>query len=416
MTHNHRTTCPDSAGHARKFRSIGGIPGRKGIPLKCHDSFYEPPRATCTQPAGDVATIAVHSGYRGLTAPGLRDRITDLKTSWLLPGRHYDSGWGQQPLFCGGFSPSISDDPGPSGTGPDVGATGPAIEFIDPRSDVGFKYLFGSEPRKEFLISLLQSIFKNRLEINDIVYRNTEYVNNTHEARSARFDVQCTSDKGDEFIIEMQQAPQTYFKDRANYYTGLVSSHCAKRGNWNYKLPGIHFVGILGFMLDDSPKKDVFTTSARYDFPVYDVSSHKQIKAFLQLPEFGLEPSELKTDLHRWMYLLKHLGTLKKIPVFSHSQVFKRFLDIADISTLSKSDQDMYKKSLEQKRSEFASLETARETGKAEGKAEGRAEERAEIIRRALASDTPVSVISKILGIDLETIKEIEASLESSHP
>ena len=88
--------------------------------------------------------------------------------------------------------------------------------------------------------------------------------------------------------------------------------------------------------------------------------------------------------------------------------------------TFFKTNRMMYKKTPEQKRSEFASLETARETGKAEGKAEGRAEgraeERAEIIRRALASDTPVSVISKILGIDLETIKEIEASLESSHP
>ena len=72
----------------------------------------------------------------------------------------------------------------------------------------------------------------------------------------------------------------------------------------------------------------------------------------------------------------------------------------------------MYKQTPEQKRSYFASLETARERGKAEGKAE----ERAEIIRHALASDTPVSVISKVLGIDLETIEEIEASLESSRP
>jgi hypothetical protein len=75
--------------------------------------------------------------------------------------------------------------------------------------------------------------------------------------------------------------------------------------------------------------------------------------------------------------------------------------------TLFKTNHMMYKKTPEQKRSEFASLETAREKGRAEG--------RAEIIRHALASDTPVSVISKVLGIDLETIKEIEASLESSH-
>ena len=76
----------------------------------------------------------------------------------------------------------------------------------------------------------------------------------------------------------------------------------------------------------------------------------------------------------------------------------------------------MYKKTPEQKRSYFASLETAREKGRAEGRAIARAEVRAEIIRHALASNTPVSVISKVLGIDLETIEEIEASLESSRP
>jgi predicted transposase/invertase (TIGR01784 family) len=380
-------------------------------------------------------------------ASGRRDGIPDPIKPWILPGRSHDSRWGDIPEFCDGVNTSILCDNDSADARPHVGHITPTVQFIDPKSDYGFKYLFGTEPRKEFLISLLQNIFKKRLEINDIVYQNTEHLNNSRHARSARFDIRCTSDKGDEFIIEMQQASQTYFKDRADYYTGLVSSHCAKTGNWNYKLPGIHFVGIMGFMLDDSPKKDVFTTSARYDFPVYDVSSHKQIKAFLQLPEFGLEPSELKTDLHRWMYLLKHLGTLKKIPVFSHSQVFKRFLDIADISTLPKNDRDMYKKSLEQKRSEFASLETARERGKAEGKAEGLAEGEAKglaegkakglaegkakglaegkakglaegkakeraIIKRLLVSNTlSVSEISKVLEMDPETVEEINASL-----
>ena len=107
----------------------------------------------------------------------------------------------------------------------------------------------------------------------------------------------------------------------------------------------------------------------------------------------------------------------------------------------------MYKKSLEQKRSEFASLETARERGKAEGKAEGLAEGEAKglaegkakglaegkakglaegkakglaegkakeraIIKRLLVSNTlSVSEISKVLEMDPETVEEINASL-----
>ena len=111
-----------------------------------------------------------------------------------------------------------------------------------------------------------------------------------------------------------------------------------------------------------------------------------------------------------------------------HKTLYPKPPVIAGMITLFKTNHMMYKKSLEQQRSEFASLETARENGKAEGKAEGivqgraegivqgKAEGRAEIIRQALASHTPVSMISKVLGIDLETIQEIEASLESSHP
>jgi len=321
------------------------------------------------------------------------------------------------PNFATGLPPSILCDNNFAGAGPHIGHITPAVEFIDPKSDYGFKYLFGSEPRKEFLISLLQNIFKKRLEINDIVYQNTEHLNNARNARSARFDIRCTSDKGDEFIIEMQRASQRYFKDRANYYTGLVSSHCAKTGNWNYELPGIHFVGIMDFSFEDTCGKDVFTTSARYDFPTYDVSSPKQIKAFLQLPEFKLKQSELKTDLHRWMYLLKHLETLKENPVFSRRPLFKKFLDIADISTLSKNDHMMYKKSLEQQRNEFANLETATEIGKAEGEAigeaKGEAKGKAEIIKRLLVSKTlSVSQISDALGMDQDAIEKIEASLE----
>ena len=83
--------------------------------------------------------------------------------------------------------------------------------------------------------------------------------------------------------------------------------------------------------------------------------------------------------------------------------------------TLFKTSHMMYKKTPEQKRSEFASLETARETGKAEGLAEGLAEGKAKeraIIKRLLASNTlSVSEISKVLDMDPETVEEINASL-----
>ena len=96
----------------------------------------------------------------------------------------------------------------------------------------------------------------------------------------------------------------------------------------------------------------------------------------------------------------------------------------------------MYKRTPEQKRSYFASLETALEQGRAEGRAigraigraegraesraesiaegiaEGKAEARAEVIRRALEFDIPLSKISEGFGIDEETVRAIAASIE----
>jgi predicted transposase YdaD len=96
--------------------------------------------------------------------------------------------------------------------------------------------------------------------------------------------------------------------------------------------------------------------------------------------------------------------------------------------TLFKTNHMMYKRTPEQKRSYFASLETAREQGRAEGRAigraegraesiaegiaEGKAEARAEVIRRALEFDMPLSKISEVFGIDEETVRAIAASME----
>ena len=84
--------------------------------------------------------------------------------------------------------------------------------------------------------------------------------------------------------------------------------------------------------------------------------------------------------------------------------------------TLFKTNHMMYKRTPEQKRSYFASLETAREQGRAEGRAigraEGKAEVRAEVVRRALEFDIPLSKISEGFGIDEETVRAIAASIE----
>ena len=44
--------------------------------------------------------------------------------------------------------------------------------YISPYTDFGFKYIFGSELNKEYLISFLNALFEGRHNIMDITYQN----------------------------------------------------------------------------------------------------------------------------------------------------------------------------------------------------------------------------------------------------
>ena len=66
------------------------------------------------------------------------------------------------------------------------------------------------------------------------------------------FDVYCTDEKNNNFIVELQRSKQKYFKDRSLYYTSFPIQEQSKRGDWDYRLKKIFFVGILDFTLDDN--------------------------------------------------------------------------------------------------------------------------------------------------------------------
>ena len=97
--------------------------------------------------------------------------------------------------------------------------------YISLLTDFGFKRIFGTAPNKELLIDFLNSMFDGEQVVKDVTYLNSEHVGDVHSDRKAIFDVYCENEHGEKFIVEMQNAYQTYFKDRSLYsvsYTHLT--------------------------------------------------------------------------------------------------------------------------------------------------------------------------------------------------
>ncbi len=121
-------------------------------------------------------------------------------------------------------------------------------KYIDLLVDFSFKKVFGSEPNKDLLIAFLNEVFRGRKQIVDLVYNKSEHPGDLTEEGTAIFDLLCTGDKGEQFIIEVQRSAQVNFKERALFYASRLIGSLAPRGrreDWAYSLPEVYLVAIL---------------------------------------------------------------------------------------------------------------------------------------------------------------------------
>src|SRR5690606_26930372 len=94
----------------------------------------------------------------------------------------------------------------------------------------------------------------------------------------------------------------------------------------------------------------------------------------IELINFVKDESSLETDLDRWLYVLKHMSKLEKLPVFLRKPIFQKLFEVAEYSNLTKEEQVMYDAALKRKWDNASVLESAKAEGKAEGKVEGKTE------------------------------------------
>lgn len=109
--------------------------------------------------------------------------------------------------------------------------------YISLLTDFGFKRIFGTDPNKDLLINFLNSLFNGEEVIKDVRYLNSENVGDVYTERKAIFDVYCESERGEKFIVEMQNAYQTFFKDRSLFYSTFpIREQAPKSSDWNFCL------------------------------------------------------------------------------------------------------------------------------------------------------------------------------------
>ncbi len=277
--------------------------------------------------------------------------------------------------------------------------------YINPFTDYGFKKLFGEEPNKELLLDFLNELLREHEgEIKDLTYLKNEHLGISEVDRKAIFDLYCENERGEKFIVELQKSKQNFFKDRTLYYSSFPIQEQAKRTNWNYELKSIYTIAILDFVFEeDKAEKEKY----RYDIKLTDISTckvfyNKLTFIYLEMPKFNKSIDELNSRFEKWLYVIKNLSRLDRMPEELREKIFERLFEAAEIAKMSSQQVRQYEGSLKQYRDINNTIDTARQ----EGIEIGEKQNALAIARRAHQKGLDLKTIAELTGLsELELAK-----------
>ena len=273
-------------------------------------------------------------------------------------------------------------------------------------TDFGFKRLFGEEPNKDLLISFLNTLLPDEHQIQTLQYGNNERQGNISLDRKAYFDLYCTSNNGERFIVELQKAKHNFFKERSIYYTSFPIQEQAKRGEWDYYLAPIYMVGILDFIFDERgyTARDEVIHTVQLKNQHGQVFYDKLTYIYLTLPNFNKTAQELDTLQDKWLYLFRHLHQFEDRPHILHEHIFGHLFEVAQITQFNDNEMKAYIDSLKNYRDMKGVTDTAWGEGHEEGK-----KNQTLVIAKSLLTLLDDATIAQHTGLSLETVQQLRA-------
>ena len=280
-------------------------------------------------------------------------------------------------------------------------------KYINPFTDVGFKRIFGQELSKPLLLDFLNSLFEGEKHIVNLTFLDKEQPALFEEDRSLIYDIYCETDDGEKIIVEMQNKSQPFFKNRSIYYVSESIARQGERGSaWNYAIDSVYLVAFLNFSPIDF-KKQFRTDVVLAEKGTKEQFSDKLRMIFLQLPLFTKEADECENQVERWIYLLKNMETLNRLPWAAQSAVFQKLESIADVGGMTRDERLQYDEALRKYRDTISVFEGARAEGRAEGILQGQRNEKIENARKMKAYGLALDMIADITGLNIDEVRDL---------
>lgn len=289
-------------------------------------------------------------------------------------------------------------------------------KFLDPKNDVAFRKIFGTEKNKDILIHFLNDVvkFEKGVRIKEVTFLKTIQDPEIKANKTSIVDILCKDNKGNRYIVEMQVAQEKGFVKRAQYYASKAYiSQMNVKGKY-HTLKAVIFLAIANYVM--FPKKKDFKS----DHVILDKKSHENdLKdfsfTFLELPKFKKSIDELSNTTERWFYFFKYAEETSQEDLhklIDQDKIIGRAYEELDRYSWNEEDLLEYDQAEKYEGAYIASLEYKFDQGKmegrVEGKMEGRIEGKMEVAKNMLKQGFKSKDIEKVTGLSKEQVHSIE--------
>ena len=203
--------------------------------------------------------------------------------------------------------------------------------FIPIISDYGFKATFGNEANTLFLRKALQALIKSDIPIKDVKFDKNTFEGVTKDGRSGIFDLACTDENGNHFIVEMQYGDAPNFVQRMKFYSLHKFNAMVKKGKFDYSiLEKIYCVGILANNINPY---EHFHNVSNIRNEQGELIDEQMTFVTVELDKFTLQEVDCQTDLQKLIYTMRTIHTVTQptqFPQFWNEEWLKVAIDELD--------------------------------------------------------------------------------------
>jgi predicted transposase/invertase (TIGR01784 family) len=258
---------------------------------------------------------------------------------------------------------------------------------IDPKVDYAFKRVFGSEESRGILTELLNAVLAGSdvRPICHVEILNPFSVKEVLDERQAILDIRARDDLGREYVVEMQMLAHRAFRERMLYYLAKDYAQMLVEGDDYKRLRPVIVVCFINDLLCPETSGYHGRYELREAATGVRFSNHWTIH-IVELPKFQVPVTDLKDDIERWAYFLKHGQDLdsSELPTSLQTPGIRLATGVLDKMSHNTTERDQYEARLKYQRDQTCQIETAREEALATGEVIGIAKGRIEQLRDSI--------------------------------